>query len=366
MNLNELIEKRKQVLNQLETIINRGMEEKRELRKEEDKDIENLKNEIKNIDNEIEKKNKIKNNNERMGKLNLIQEIRSIAENGKGTIILSMQERTALTAGGSSSGQEIVGEDKFSMLEPLKANLLVSKLGATIYTGLVGNGAIPVYGGTTVLWKGETTSAADGTGSTSEITLSPFRLTAYVDISKQLLLQDNMSTAKVIENDIALSVANKLENTMFSNVSGSTQPSGLFYDKSLTISGTTTWTKVNSLKSTVSTSNGLNGNLAYVTNPTGMNLLETTAKATGQGFIADMGKVGGYNAFETSNVTDISNNAGIIFGNFNDLVVAQWGDIEITVDPYTQAVDGKVRLVVNSYWDFKVRRSGSFAYGSLA
>ena len=51
---------------------------------------------------------------------------------------------------------------------------------------------------------------------------------------------------------------------------------------------------------------------------------------------------------------------GIILGNFNDLVIGQWGGIDLTVDPYTQAANGKIRLVVNAYFDAKAQRADSF------
>jgi len=34
---------------------------------------------------------------------------------------------------------------------------------------------------------------------------------------------------------------------------------------------------------------------------------------------------------------------------------------DLTVDPYTQAANGKVRLVINAYFDAKPRRANAFA-----
>ena len=38
-----------------------------------------------------------------------------------------------------------------------------------------------------------------------------------------------------------------------------------------------------------------------------------------------------------------------------ELVIGQWGGYDITVDPYTKAADGQVRLVINAYFDAKLR-----------
>ena len=69
-------------------------------------------------------------------------------------------------------------------------------------TGLVGDVSIPVYSGSNVAWKGEAVSADDGSGSFSEITLSPKRLTAYIDVTKQFLNQDSNSAESLLRADI--------------------------------------------------------------------------------------------------------------------------------------------------------------------
>ena len=52
---------------------------------------------------------------------------------------------------------------------------------------------------------------------------------------------------------------------------------------------------------------------------------------------------------------------GIVFGNWADLLIGQWGALELMVDPYTKADQALVRIIVNSYWDATPRRSASFA-----
>ena len=57
---------------------------------------------------------------------------------------------------------------------------------------------------------------------------------------------------------------------------------------------------------------------------------------------------------------------GALFGNFADMIIANWGNLDITVDNLTQATKGAVRLVLNSYWNYGVTRSGSFKTAALA
>jgi hypothetical protein len=62
-----------------------------------------------------------------------------------------------------------------------------------------------------------------------------------------------------------------------------------------------------------------------------------------------------YNTFTTTG------SAGLIFGNWSDLIIGQWGGYDILVDPYTQATAGTVRLVVNCYFDAAAARAASFS-----
>ena len=51
----------------------------------------------------------------------------------------------------------------------------------------------------------------------------------------------------------------------------------------------------------------------------------------------------------------------IIFGNFNDLIIGQWGVLDILVDPYTLGSSGGIRIRVMQDVDIAIRHSESFA-----
>ena len=85
--------------------------------------------------------------------------------------------------------------------------------------------------------------------------------------------------------------------------------------------------------------------------------MKTTAKATNQGFIMEGSEMNGYPVLCSSAVSA----KGVVMGNFNDYVIGQFGAIDLTVDPFTKAGDGKIRLVINAFFDAKPRRAASFA-----
>ena len=51
---------------------------------------------------------------------------------------------------------------------------------------------------------------------------------------------------------------------------------------------------------------------------------------------------------------------GGLFGNWADLVIGQWGGVDILVNPYTKGKEATVEIIVNAWFDSAVRRAASF------
>jgi HK97 family phage major capsid protein len=199
--------------------------------------------------------------------------------------------------------------------------------------------------------------------------LNPKRLTAYLDVSKMFLIQDSVGAEQMLMDNIAKAVAVKFESTVLGNAAGAvaTQPAGLFYAHSLTSTATTTsLTAMIAMETAVNTSNALMGNLGYITNAAGVGLLKSTAKVSSSDSVMLMegGQVNGYPVYTSNGVASGSDftttGYGIIFGNWADLIIGQWGGYDILVDPYTQAALGEVRIIINYYTDAAASRSASF------
>ena len=74
------------------------------------------------------------------------------------------------------------------------------------------------------------------------------------------------------------------------------------------------------------------------------------------------GQIDGTDVFNTSHVEGKK----VAYGDFSNLVIGQWGAIDLTVDPFSQATNGKVRLVVNAFFDAKIVRDGAIAVAEVA
>lgn len=285
-----------------------------------------------------------------------IAEMRKAGQSYSGQIVLPVEQREAteaIVATVATAGQEVVAEDKLNILEQLRSNLVLSKAGATYMTGLVGDVSIPVYSGSTVGWKGEIDEADNGAGKFDEITLSPKRLTAYIDISKQFLIQDSASAEQMLKNDIVKALSTKLESTILGIGAGdNTKPAGIFsdcdgFDFTKAYEGTV------DMESALDNAN-VTGDYYYLVSPSIKAELRKAKKDAGSGsFVMENNEINGIPVLVSTCVKD----GYFALGNWNEYVIAQWGGIDLTVDPYTQASKGMVRLVVNAYFDARPRRS---------
>ena len=300
---------------------------------------------------------------------------RSAGNGTTGNLVIPVESRAAFLAGTEGATGVVIDEEQMEMLLPLQANLVLAKAGARFLTGLVGNIEWPSYSGSTVTWEGEVDNAEDGGGTFSKGTVySPKRLTSYVDISKQLLIQENISVEGLIRQTLAMAVVQKIESTALGNhAHDNNTPDGLFLNFA-EASEALSWASIVAMETSADVKNALFGNLAYIMRPELVGMAKTKVKdASGAGgFIIGtegQGYLNGYKAFRTTNLpTGIgteSDGHGIVFGNWNDYFIGQWGAVDITVDPYSQANRGLIRLVLNSYWNMGAIRKESFTVKAL-
>ena len=288
-------------------------------------------------------------------------EMRKSGLSFSGQIQLPVEERgDAVAATVATDGKEIVATDKLNILSPLMNKSILAEAGATFLTGLVGNISIPTYTGSTCGWKGELEAADNGKGNFGSVELSPKRLTAYIDISKQFLAQDSVGAEEMLRADIVNALVSKLESTIFGDVVGdNTKPAGIFNGAEVVAPS---YQAVCDAETAVK---DYSGEKRFVMGPSAKSAFK---QATISGTKSDLrllledGEVDGYPVSDSSNVVA----GGYAFGDFSELVVAQWGGIDIVVDPYTLATKNAIRLVINAYFDAKVRRDGAIKAYKIA
>lgn len=259
-----------------------------------------------------------------------------------------------------ADGQHVVVTDYLNILEPLKAKNVLVNAGATYLTGLQGNLQIPSMTAENVYWEGEIDETENGAGSFSHVTMAPRRLSAFIDISKQFLVQDTLGAENLIRKLLVEAINDKLEETILSDdASSGAKPAGLFYNVSPT--EIADYSDLCDFESDLEDAN-FTGEMKYVLSPKAKAALRSMIKGTNAtGMIMENNAVDGTAVEVTTNIES----GNLAYGDWSNLYIGQWGGIDLTVDNFTQATKGCVRLVINAFFDYKVVRDGAIVYGEI-
>lgn len=351
-----------------------------------DKEVDPDKDKEDKEDNPDKKEQKSKINTHNImseKKFNLLSAIRSIAENkpldpevqavvdaGKsemrnaglsvnGQLQIPAETRAAVTV--TAEGEDVVVTDFANILEPLRTKNVLVDSGAHILTGLVGDLQIPAMGAENVNWEGETDPAQDGASTFTNVKLTPHRLSAYIDISKQFLVQDSLGAEALIRRDLVAAIQSKLESTIFStDATDGSKPAGIF--NGVTPTKVTDFKGLCTLESDVEDAN-FYAPSKYIVSPKAKAAMRAMAKSTkSTQLVMEGDNIDGTTVLSTGHIAKDT----FAYGDWSQLYVGQWGAIDLTVDPYTKAADGQVRLVVNCFFDFKLVRPKAVVYGTTA
>ena len=105
------------------------------------------------------------------------------------------------------------------------------------------------------------------------------------------------------------------------------------------------------------------GSMGYVGHSRFRGYAKTALKfaAAGSATIWEPGNT--VNGYRTE-ITNQLNADDVFFGNFSDFIIAMWGGLDLTVDPYSLSKSGGLRIVVFQDIDTALRRVESICWGS--
>lgn len=299
-----------------------------------------------------------------------------------------MNLRAPYAAGTSGSGSEFVQTDVLAgeMIHLLRAQMLVVNLGARMMSGLVGDVAIPrQISGATGYWVGENAAITDTEATFDQVTLSPKTVGALSTVSRQMLMQTSADMEAVIRQDLTLAAAQAIDAAAITGAGASGEPTGILNTTGIgsvaigTNGGALTIDQIIDLRKTVAKANALRGRLAFLTNPDVTGTLQKLKSTTGQylwdddvdGSSAIAGVPGMIKGYKVGESTHVPNNltkgtgtnlSAVIFGNFSDLLIGEWGAMEVVVNPYgTGFANGQIQVRVMHMVDVAVRHAASFA-----
>lgn len=294
-------------------------------------------------------------------------------------------QRRDLTVGTTTAGGHTVDTLLLaqSFIDLLRNKMMVRRMGAQVLGGLTGSIAIPRQtGGATAYWVAESGSPTESQQAFDQVTMAPKTLGAFTDISRKLLLQSSLDVEMFVQNDLATVIALEIDRAAIAGTGASNQPTGILSTAGIgDVAGGTnglapTWAHVVELWSDLASANADYGSMGILTNPKVIGKFLTTLKAAGvagfiaegfpdaEGFVNVSGLRGGVSNQVPSNLTKGTSSgvcSAIISGNWNDLIIGQWGSLDLIVDPYTSSTSGTVRVVALQDVDIAVRHAESFS-----
>lgn len=265
-----------------------------------------------------------------------------------------------------------------SFIELLRNRQVVRAAGARTLSGLVGNIAIPKQtAAATAYWVAENVAPTESAQSFGQLTLAPKTVGAFTDISRLMLLQSDPSVEALVRDDLAKVLAIAIDLAAIKGTGSSGQPTGVLNTSGIgsvalgTNGAAPTWASVVNLWKEVAIDNADMGTLSYMTNAAAVaKMLVTPKQSSGVegNFIANRrDELAGFPMWMTnqvpSNLTKASGSSlsAMIFGNWAELLIGEWGVLDILTDPYTGGAAGTLRIRLLMTVDLGVRHAQSFS-----
>jgi HK97 family phage major capsid protein len=254
-----------------------------------------------------------------------------------------------------------------SMIELLRNQMAVVRMGARSLSGLKGNVPIPRQtGGATASWLAEDATATATQQTVGQLNLTPHKLMAATAYTQQLLIQSSIDIENFVRQDLMAVIALKRDLAAINGSGVAGEPLGILntgdLSTSVTLSAAQSMTYANAVQfeTNVSIQNAAQGKLGYLTTPTvkGNAKLIAEISSTNSNPVWKNDQVNGYQAFATNQVPTATS---VIFGNFDDLILADWSDTSVLVDPYSLSLQSQIRVVMQMYCDNGIRHTKSFS-----
>ena len=415
MKLTQCKERRGSLLKEAEAVILAASTEKRDLSNADEIRLGGIKGEIFSLDSQIaryetEIRMAIPIDGERRGEMNLeaYSVTRAISMAGQGRLdgleaeasqeiarrsgkapdgfwlphSALIEKRAGMTVTGDSGiyGGKTVATEVLGFIDALRPLLACARAGATLMSGLTSNVGLPRHkAASTATWKPEVGALDEATPEIEQLLLSPKRIGAWTKFSKQLVAQSSPDVEAFVKRDLMEAIAVGFDYAAINGTGADDQPTGILATSGIgNVAGGTTglapaFSHLLALVAAVANSNALAGRPGFVFSTKAEAKLRGTVKVAstdskmileeGQLTLAGQPWLASNNAPDNlTKSTSVGVCSAILFGNWQDLILASFGEgVDMVVDPFTLATTGQTRVVVNSLADVGVRRAASFA-----
>lgn len=276
---------------------------------------------------------------------------------------LGRRDLTVATAG---AGGYLVETANVGFIDMLRNRSVAFRMGARRLSGLQGNVTVPRQSAAaTAVWlANEASTITESQQTFVQLSLSPKSVGAYTEISRQLLLQSSPGAEGIVSSDLSRVVALAADLAVINGSGASGQPTGIINTAGIgSVTGTSlAYAGILEFQTDVAGSNVTPVSGGYVTTPAVAALMmqrvkfTSTASPLWEGNVWD-GSMSGFMAMSSNQVPS----ANMLFGDWAEVVVGEWGVLEIEVNPYANFQAGIVGVRAIYSLDVAVQRPFAFS-----
>lgn len=244
---------------------------------------------------------------------------------------------------------------------------IVSRLGATTLTGLTGDVVIPrETDSPNVGWVAEDQALSTDGASFDSLTLTPHHVGVITELSRQLLQQSSPAVEQLVRNMMSRNVALEIDRAAIAGSGTGAEPLGLINDPNVpTVPfATDLFTTTADMIAAADVANIGDSRAFLSTNgvrAAAMKLRDTTERpiAISETF---HGEAAYFTNQAPTNLGVDEDEAGLVYGDWSDLLIGIWSQLDILVNPYAETAysKGNILLRAMASVDFGVRRPASF------
>lgn len=293
-------------------------------------------------------------------------------------------QRATYAVGAAGTGGNLVETDLRAedFIDALRNRAVVMQLGAQMLSGLEGNVDIPGQNAvTTTYWVGESGALTQSEATFRQVQLRPKTIGCLSRYSRLTLLQASIDIEQFIRRDFAAQMALGIDLAAISGTGLSNQPTGILNVSGIgAVVGDTNgaapdWADIVNLETEVAVDNADVNVCSYLVNAKTRGKLKRTEKfgsTNGDPIWEVSGMDGMMNGYRAACSNQVPGNltkgtgtslSAIIFGDFSQLIVGEWGVLEILVNPYGETDYSKGDVAIRAFQtlDIAVRYAQSFA-----
>ncbi|MGV7194302.1 phage major capsid protein [Xanthomonas axonopodis] len=244
---------------------------------------------------------------------------------------------------------------------PLRNSLLVQRLGVRTLTGLTGNVSIPKAGaGLSSGWVAEGQPLPESQMDFESVTLTPRHVGGITEMSRQLIQQSAPAIEDLVREELSFAVASAIDKSIIAGTGANGQPQGIIGRTGvLTVTELPgSWSAVLDIEQKLAALNITPS--GWYTSPGILTTLRKVLKApsAGSDYVATTARIGEL-PVASSNAAP-TNTA--ILGDWSQVLLGQWGAVEILVNPYAETPyrRGGVLVRAMATVDVAVRHEAAF------